>query len=147
VVERTAAKAPRQDRRDDETLWSRRSANGALTRRDTLVIAVRRRKPRWRLQPLRPSPKRERAPRNVGFGDLKYPADFKHFRLRQSGCPKGGTFSHSGPQRQFNRISSPSTRSSARFSPRRRRHGVENLFADADGLPDLTTMHDEPDAL
>ena len=36
------------------------------------------------------------------FGDLKYPADFKHFDYVDPNAPKGGTFSHIGPTRAFN---------------------------------------------
>ena len=36
------------------------------------------------------------------FGDLKYPADFKHFDYVDPNAPKGGMFSQIGPVRQFN---------------------------------------------
>src|SRR5438309_2148189 len=36
------------------------------------------------------------------FGDLKYPADFNHFDYVNPDAPKGGTFSHIAPSRQFN---------------------------------------------
>jgi microcin C transport system substrate-binding protein len=36
------------------------------------------------------------------FGDLKYPADFKHFDYVDPKAPKGGLFSHIGPTRAFN---------------------------------------------
>ncbi len=36
------------------------------------------------------------------FGDLKYPADFKHFEYVNPDAPKGGMFSQVGPSRQFN---------------------------------------------
>jgi len=36
------------------------------------------------------------------FGDLKYPADFKHFDYVDSNAPKGGLFSQVGPSRLFN---------------------------------------------
>jgi microcin C transport system substrate-binding protein len=36
------------------------------------------------------------------FGDLKYPADFKHFDYVDPNAPKGGLFSQIGPSRQFN---------------------------------------------
>jgi len=36
------------------------------------------------------------------FGDLKYPADFKHFDYVDPNAPKGGTFSQIGPNRMFN---------------------------------------------
>src|SRR6202790_4414070 len=36
------------------------------------------------------------------FGDLKYPADFRHFDYVNPNAPKGGVFSQIGPSRQFN---------------------------------------------
>ena len=37
-----------------------------------------------------------------GFGDLKYPASFKHFDYVNPAAPKGGVFSQIGSSRQFN---------------------------------------------
>jgi microcin C transport system substrate-binding protein len=37
-----------------------------------------------------------------GFGDLKYPPDFKQFDYVNADAPKGGIFSQVGPDRQFN---------------------------------------------
>jgi microcin C transport system substrate-binding protein len=37
-----------------------------------------------------------------GFGDLKYPADFKHFEYVNANAPRGGMFSQIGSTRQFN---------------------------------------------
>ena len=36
------------------------------------------------------------------FGDLKYPADFKHFDYVNPDAPKGGLFSQIGSTRQYN---------------------------------------------
>jgi microcin C transport system substrate-binding protein len=36
------------------------------------------------------------------FGDLKYPADFKHFDYVNADAPKGGLFSQIGPAKQYN---------------------------------------------
>jgi microcin C transport system substrate-binding protein len=36
------------------------------------------------------------------FGDLKYPADFKHFDYVEPNAPKGGMFSHVGSTRAYN---------------------------------------------
>ena len=36
------------------------------------------------------------------FGDLKYPADFRHFDYADPAAPKGGTFSQIGATRMFN---------------------------------------------
>ena len=37
-----------------------------------------------------------------GFGDLKYPRDFRHFDFVDPKAPKGGVFSQIGPSRQYN---------------------------------------------
>jgi microcin C transport system substrate-binding protein len=37
-----------------------------------------------------------------GFGDLKYPRDFRHFDFVDPQAPKGGVFSQIGPSRQYN---------------------------------------------
>ena len=37
-----------------------------------------------------------------GFGDLKYPADFKQFEYVNPNAPKGGLFSQIGSTRQYN---------------------------------------------
>ena len=56
------------------------------------------------------------------FGDLKYPADFRHFDYVDGDAPKGGLFSQIGPTASSIRTSSPSIRSTAtssRATPRR----------------------------
>src|SRR3954447_6219467 len=71
-----------------------------VTRRDTLVIAA------GALASAvgRPALASEGPERHgmSAFGDLKYPADFKHFEYVDPNAPKGGTFSHIGPSRAFN---------------------------------------------
>ena len=50
-------------------------------------------------------PSRRREPERHGisaFGDLKYPADFKHFDYVNPNAPKGGVFSQIGPTAAFN---------------------------------------------
>ena len=71
-----------------------------LTRRDTLVVAA------GALASLAVAPGQAN---EVGarhgmsaFGDLKYPADFKHFDYVDPRAPKGGMFSHVGSTRAFN---------------------------------------------
>ena len=71
-----------------------------LTRRDTLVLGAGA----LAAMVVRPA-SAEDAPARHGmsaFGDLKYPADFKHFDYVDPNAPKGGTFSHIGPTRAFN---------------------------------------------
>ncbi len=73
-----------------------------LTRRDTLVLGGGA----LASMVVRPGPaSAEDAPARHGmsaFGDLKYPADFKHFDYADPSAPKGGTFSHLGSTREFN---------------------------------------------
>jgi microcin C transport system substrate-binding protein len=71
-----------------------------LTRRDTLVLGAGA----VTALIVRPA-SAEDAPARHGmsaFGDLKYPADFKHFDYVDPNAPKGGTFSHLGSTRAFN---------------------------------------------
>lgn len=51
-----------------------------------------------------------------GFGDLKYPTDFKHFEYVNPDAPKGGTLSLIGPRRGIH-----STASTISFSKATRR--------------------------
>ena len=71
-----------------------------LTRRDTLVLGAGA----LAAMVARPA-SAEDAPARHGmsaFGDLKYPADFKHFDYVDPNAPKGGMFSHIGSTRAFN---------------------------------------------
>ncbi len=75
-------------------------SNLVLTRRDTLVFgagaAVALLVP--------PALAQEETERHgiSAFGDLKYPADFKHFDYVNPSAPKGGVFSQIGPVKQYN---------------------------------------------
>lgn len=76
------------------------------------------------------------------FGDLKYPADFKHFDYVNPDAPKGGRFSHIGSTRQFNQsfltfnsLNSYILRGDAAL-------GMELTFASL-----MTRALDEPDAM
>lgn len=86
-----------------------------VTRRDTLVlgagaIASVVARPALAQVPKTEGPKTEDPKTELGperhgmsaFGDLKYPADFKHFDYVDPNAPKGGVFSHIGPTRAFN---------------------------------------------
>jgi microcin C transport system substrate-binding protein len=77
-----------------------------------------------------------------GFGDLKYPADFRHFDYIDPNAPKGGAFSQIGPSRQynqnfltFNSLNSYILRGDAA-------QGMELTFATL-----MTSAADEPDAM
>ncbi len=77
-----------------------------------------------------------------GFGDLKYPRDFRHFDYVDPAAPKGGVFSQIGPSRQynqnfltFNSLNSFILRGDAA-------QGMELTFASL-----MTSAADEPDAM
>jgi microcin C transport system substrate-binding protein len=74
-----------------------------LTRRDTLLLGAGV----LASAIARPASAQEAqaAPARHGmsaFGDLKYPADFKHFDYVDPNAPKGGLFSQVGPSRLYN---------------------------------------------
>ena len=76
------------------------------------------------------------------FGDLKYPADFRHFEYVNPDAPKGGTCSHVGSTRQynqsfltFNSLNGFVLRGDAAL-------GIEMTF-----IPLMTRAFDEPDAM
>jgi microcin C transport system substrate-binding protein len=79
------------------------SRSRAFTRRATLALGA------GALAVMAAPPSRdagaEEAPERhgiSGFGDLRYPADFKNFDYIDPNAPKGGLFSQIGPSRQFN---------------------------------------------
>ena len=64
------------------------------------------------------------------FGDLKYPADFKHFDYVNPNAPKGGAVLADRPDARITiRTSSPSIRSTASSSRAMRAQGMELTFA------------------
>jgi len=76
-----------------------------VTRRETLVIGA------GALASVVVLPARAQDPKTAlgterhgmsAFGDLKYPADFKHFDYVDPNAPKGGLFSHVGSTRGYN---------------------------------------------
>jgi microcin C transport system substrate-binding protein len=76
------------------------------------------------------------------FGDLKYPADFRHFEYVNPNAPKGGLFSQIGPGRHlnqnlltFNSLNSYILKGDAAL-------GIERTFATL-----MERAHDEPDAM
>jgi microcin C transport system substrate-binding protein len=77
---------------------------GEVTRRDTLALGAGA----ATLLVGRPALGQSEAQADVerhgmsGFGDLQYPADFKHFTYVNPNAPKGGQFSQLGSTRQYN---------------------------------------------
>jgi microcin C transport system substrate-binding protein len=78
---------------------------GLLTRRETLVLSAgavaAMVAPPAMTQPAVAQEETERHGIST-FGDLKYPADFKHFDYVNPNAPKGGIFSQIGPTAAFN---------------------------------------------
>ena len=78
----------------------------ALTRRDTLVLGAGA--VAAFTSPLALAQQEPERHGISAFGDLKYPADFKHFDYVNPDAPKGGLFSQVGRPSNTTRISSPS---------------------------------------
>src|SRR5213083_439269 len=76
------------------------------------------------------------------FGDLKYPADFKHFDYVDPNAPKGGTFSQIGATRTFNQNFLTFNSLNIFILKGDGAQGMELTFASL-----LTRAADEPDAL
>jgi microcin C transport system substrate-binding protein len=77
------------------------AAGGAPTRRDLLVVAAASLAGAGLPRLAKAQADAERHGIS-GFGDLKYPADFRYFDYVDPNAPKGGLFSQIGPTRQFN---------------------------------------------
>jgi microcin C transport system substrate-binding protein len=77
---------------------------GEVTRRDTLALGAGA----ATMLVVRPALGQSETQAEVerhgmsGFGDLKYPADFKHFAYVNPNAPKGGLFSQTGHSRSYN---------------------------------------------
>jgi microcin C transport system substrate-binding protein len=76
------------------------------------------------------------------FGDLKYPADFKHFDYVEPNAPKGGVFSQIGPQRQFNQNFLTFNSLNSFILKGDAAQGMELTFATL-----MTSAEDEPDGM
>jgi microcin C transport system substrate-binding protein len=82
------------------------------------------------------------------FGDLKYPADFKHFDYVNPDAPKGGTFSHIPSVRQFNQNFYTFNSLNAFILKGDGAQGIDLTFATLMGPATIfTPTHDEPDAI
>jgi microcin C transport system substrate-binding protein len=77
-----------------------------------------------------------------GFGDLKYPADFKHFDYVNPDAPKGGIFSHIGGVRLYNQNFLTFNSLNSFILKGDGAMGMELTFATL-----MTDAEDEPDAM
>jgi microcin C transport system substrate-binding protein len=77
-----------------------------------------------------------------GFGDLQYPADFKHFDYVNPDAPKGGTFSHIGGVRLYNQNFLTFNSLNSFILKGDGAMGMELTFATL-----MTDAEDEPDAM
>ncbi|MEA2951067.1 MAG: microcin transport system substrate-binding protein [Alphaproteobacteria bacterium] len=111
-----------------------------LTRRDTLVLGVGA----TAAMVARPAIAQEEPERHglSTFGDLKYPANFKHFDYINPDAPKGGIFSQLGPVAAFNQNFLTFNSLNTFILKGDAAQGMELTFA---GL--MTSGLDEPDAL
>ena len=76
------------------------------------------------------------------FGDLKYPADFKHFDYVEPNAPKGGMFSHVGSTRAYNQNFLTFNSLNSFILKGDGAQGMEMTFASL-----MVRAEDEPDAL
>jgi microcin C transport system substrate-binding protein len=76
-----------------------------------------------------------------GFGDLKYPPEFRHFDYVDPDAPKGGVFSQIGANRQFNQNSLTFNSLNSYILKGDAAQGMELTFATL-----MARAQDEPDA-
>jgi microcin C transport system substrate-binding protein len=76
------------------------------------------------------------------FGDLKYPADFKHFDYVNPNAPKGGLFSQVGPNKQYNQNFLTFNSLNSYILKGDAAQGMELTFANL-----MAAAADEPDSL
>jgi microcin C transport system substrate-binding protein len=82
------------------------------------------------------------------FGDLKYPADFKHFDYVNPNAPKGALFSQLGPSRQFNQNFLTFNTLNVLILKGDGALGIDATFATLMAPSTLfSPAHDEPDAM
>ena len=82
------------------------------------------------------------------FGDLKYPAHFKHFDYVNPDAPKGGAFSQLGPTRQFNQNFLTFNTLNILILKGDGALGMEQTFATLMAPSTIfSPAHDEPDAV
>ena len=117
---------------------------GEVTRRDTLALGTGA----ATMLVLRPALGQSEAQAGVeshgmsGFGDLKYPADFKHFTYANPNAPKGGQFSQLGSVRYYNQNFNTFNSLNGFIFKGDAALGIELTFATL-----MVRAFDEPDAL
>src|ERR671934_355183 len=111
-----------------------------LTRRETLLLAT----PAFASTIARPALAQKGAERHgmSAFGDLKYPAGFKHFDYVDPNAPKGGLFSQVGASRFFNQNFLTFNSLNIFILKGDGAQGMELTFASL-----MSRANDEPDAL
>src|SRR5437667_11569080 len=111
-----------------------------LTRRETLLLGAAA----LASTIARPALAEEEPERHgmSAFGDLKYPAGFKHFDYVNPNAPKGGVFSHVGATRAFNQNFLTFNSLNSFILKGDGAQGMELTFASL-----MTRAEDEPDAL
>jgi microcin C transport system substrate-binding protein len=124
-----------------------------VSRRDALIIGVGALGAAAGMAPAAPA-LAQLAPGEVeshgmsAFGDLKYPADFKHFDYVNPGAPKGGIFSQIPTVRQFNQNFLTFNSLNAFILRGDAAHGIELTFTTLMGPSTMfSPTHDEPDSL
>ena len=112
----------------------------ALTRRDTLVLGAGA--VAAFTSPLALAQQEPERHGISAFGDLKYPADFKHFDYVNPDAPKGGLFSQIGPNKQYNQNFLTFNSLNSYILKGDAAQGMELTFANL-----LASAADEPDSL
>jgi len=111
-----------------------------LTRRGTLVLGAGA----LASAVVRPAAAQEEPERHgiSAFGDLKYPADFKHFDYVSPNAPKGGMFSQIGSTRAYNQNFNTFNSLNSFILKGDGAQGMELTFASL-----MVSAEDEPDSL
>ncbi len=112
-----------------------------ITRRNALAIGAGALAAARLAPPARAAEEAERHGMSA-FGDLKYPADFKHFDFVAPNAPKGGVFSQIGPQRAYNQNFLTFNSLNSFILKGDAAQGMETTFATL-----MARAADEPDAM
>jgi microcin C transport system substrate-binding protein len=144
----------RSSRHATPTPAARRQSTGSMSRRDALIIGVGAigaaaggLDTSALAQPATSADGVESHGMSA-FGDLKYPADFKHFDYVNPNAPKGGSFSYLGGVRQFNQNFLTFNSLNVLIYRGDGALGMDLTFASLMGPSTMfAPTHDEPDAI